>query len=83
MCVCRGGGAPHLGGLGGGPPAAVEEAVDAQRGPAGEGFAAELAAVGFLPAVQHQVLLQVPLQAVGLLAVRAGERALAAVTHLL
>ncbi|TNN31843.1 hypothetical protein EYF80_057998 [Liparis tanakae] len=57
------------------------EAVDAQRGPAGEGFAAELAAVGFLPAVQHQVLLQVALQAVGLLAVRAGERALAALEH--
>lgn len=65
-----------------GLPAAVREAVDAQRGPAGERFAAVLADVGFLPAVQDQVLLEVPLQAVGLLAEGAGEGPLAAVTHL-
>lgn len=42
-----------------------------------------LAGVGLLPGVQHHVLLQVPLQPVALLTVRAGEGTLPAVTHLM
>lgn len=41
-----------------------------------------LADVRFLSGVQDHVLLQVPLQAVGLLAVRTGEGTLPAVIHL-
>lgn len=64
------------------PAAAVEQAVDAQRGPAGEGLAAVLAHVGLVAAVEDHVLLQVPLQAVALVAVGAGEGTHASVTHL-
>lgn len=63
-------------------PAAVEKAVDAQRGAAREGLSAVFTGVRFLSGVQHHVLLEVSLQAVGLVTVRAGERTLATVTHL-
>lgn len=62
--------------------AAVEEAVDAQGGPARKPFATVAADIGFLSSVDDHVLLQVPLQAVGFLTLRTGEGPLAAVTHL-
>lgn len=65
-----------------GHSAAVQKAVDAQGGPARKGFATLMADVGFFPRVENHVLLQVPLQAVAFLTVRAGEGALAAVAHL-
>lgn len=64
------------------PSAAVKEAVDAQGGAACEGFATVLAHVRLLSGVEDHVLLQVPLQAVALVTVGAGERTLPAVTHL-
>lgn len=72
----------YLRGLRVGHPAAVQEAVDAQGGPTRKRFPAVVADVGFLPRVEDHVLLQVPLQAVALLAVWTGEGPLAAVTHL-
>lgn len=73
----------HLWRLSVNPPAAVKEAVDAQGGAASKRLATVLADVRFLSGVQDHVLLQVPLQAIGLLTVRAGERTLTAVTHLM
>lgn len=56
--------------------------MDAQRGPACECFAAVVAGVGLLSSMEDQVLLQVPLEAVGFFTMRTGEWTLAAVTHL-
>lgn len=56
--------------------------MDAQRGPAGECFAAVVTSVGCFSSMENQVLLQVPLEAVGFFTMRTGEWPLAAVTHL-
>lgn len=56
--------------------------MDAEGRAAGEGLAAVFAGVGSLSGVQDHVLLQVPLQAVRLLAVGAREGPLPAVTQL-
>lgn len=56
--------------------------MDAQGGAACERFATVLADVRLLSGVEDHVLLQVPLQAVGLITVGTGERTLPAVTHL-
>lgn len=56
--------------------------MDAQGGPARERFAAVIASVGFFSGMEDQVLLQVPLQAVGFFTMRTGEGTLATVTHL-
>lgn len=63
-------------------PAAVKEAVDAQGGAPSKGLATVLTGVRFFSSVKDQVLLQVPLQAIGLLTVRTGKWALTAMTHL-
>lgn len=60
----------------------MQEVVDAQRGPACERLAAVLAHIRFLATVEDHVLFQVPLQAIALVAVRAGKGTHAAVTHL-
>lgn len=73
----------QLRGLCVGHTAAVKEAVDPQGGAPCECFATMLAGVRFLPGVQDHVLLQVSLQTVGFITVRAGEWTLAAVTHLM
>lgn len=65
-----------------GHSAAVQKAVDAQRGPARKCFATVIADKGFFSRVENHVLLQVPLQAVGFFTVWTGEGTLAAVTHL-
>lgn len=62
--------------------AAVKEAVDAQGGAASEPFATVLTDVRLFSGVQDQMLLEISLQAVGLLTVRTRKRTLAAVTQL-
>lgn len=62
--------------------AAVQEAVDAQGGPARKCLATVIANVGLFPRVENHVLLQVPLQAVAFFTMWTGEGTLAAVAHL-